>query len=61
MQTCDARIACIGTTVLRNLVENESARAMEPPGVTLFSTLFYVAAIGGKSPRVFSCDLQSGV
>ena len=26
-----------------------------PPGVSRFSTFFYVAAIGGKSPRTFDC------
>ena len=26
-----------------------------PPGVSLFSTLFSVAAIGGKLPRAFDC------
>ena len=28
---------------------------MGPPGASRFSTLFYVAAIGGKSPRAFDC------
>src|SRR5690349_8518772 len=27
----------------------------KPPGMSRFSTLFYVAAIGGKSPRTFDC------
>ena len=31
---------------------------MGPPGVSRFSTLFYVAAIGGKSPRVFQLCLE---
>jgi hypothetical protein len=33
----------------------------KPPGMSRFSTLFYVAAIGGKSPRVFSCEFYSKV
>jgi hypothetical protein len=35
-------------------VENENARTDQPPGGTRFSTLFSVAAIGGKSPRELS-------
>src|SRR5436305_13885407 len=37
--------------------ENESARARVPPGASRFSTLFNVAAIGGKSPRAVSIVL----
>jgi hypothetical protein len=33
-------------------IQNEIARTMKPPGVTLFSSFFNVAAIGGKRPRV---------
>ena len=31
-----------------------------PLGVSLFSTLFSVAAIGGKLPRAFDCTLIIG-
>jgi hypothetical protein len=32
-------------------IPDEKGPAARPPGVALFSTLFYVAASGGKSPR----------
>jgi hypothetical protein len=44
---------------LRRLTKKRNARAEEPPGASRFSSLFNVAAIGGKSPRVFSCEGQS--
>jgi hypothetical protein len=54
MQTCVARIAIIG--LASELGENEIRPDDGSAGrVTLFSTLFNVAAIGGKSPRTFDC------
>jgi len=41
--------------VTSDVPENESARLKRPPGASRFSSLFYVAAIGGKSPRDFNC------
>ena len=37
-----------GGCVRSSVRKNESARACEPPGASRFSTLFNVAAIGGK-------------
>jgi hypothetical protein len=35
--------------------KRKSPGEQEPPGLSRFSTLFYVAAIGGKSPRIIDC------
>ena len=39
------------------MADNKKAGRAAPPGESLFSSLFNVAARGGKSPRVFDCDL----
>jgi hypothetical protein len=47
------------------LQKNESPGRERPPGASRFSTLFNVAAIGGKSPRTIDCpwtvSLSDGV
>jgi hypothetical protein len=35
--------------------KRKSPGGNEPPGLSRFSALFYVAAIGGKSPRFIDC------
>jgi hypothetical protein len=35
--------------------KRKSPGGNQPPGLSRFSTLFYVAAIGGKSPRSIDC------
>src|SRR5215208_2253859 len=39
------------------MTNNKNAGRAAPPGDSLFSSLFNVAARGGKSPRVFDCVL----
>jgi hypothetical protein len=52
----DIRI-CMGIEIMRDGVDAgtrkyECPEDEKPPGMSRFSTLFYVAAIGGKSPRL---------
>jgi hypothetical protein len=43
---------------ISHLEKRKKPGRIQPPGLSRFSTLFYVAAIGGKSPRHFDCGLM---
>jgi hypothetical protein len=51
---CCSRVTAVAPRG-ETLVTNDKRPERWPPGASRFSTLFYVAAIGGKSPRVFDC------
>ena len=53
-----ALVVCLDIASLQWMnspLKNESPGRKRPPGASRFSTLFNVAAIGGKSPRIINC------